>query len=56
MIRAGVVLVRVAPLKATDRNDRSCQAAFVSDEPESGPGLLPKSLTPASPAQLDAMH
>ncbi|MFZ1446372.1 MAG: septal ring lytic transglycosylase RlpA family protein [Candidatus Dechloromonas phosphoritropha] len=56
MIRAGVVLVRVAPLKATDRNDHSCQAAFVFDEPESGPGLLPKSLTPASPAQLDAMH
>ncbi len=56
MIRAGVVLVRVAPLKASDRNDHSCQAAFASDEPEPGPGLLRKSLTPASPAQLDATH
>ena len=56
MIRAGVVLVRVAPLKASDRNDHSCQALFASDEPDSGPGLPRKSLTPASPAQLDATH
>lgn len=56
MIRAGVVLVRVAPLKDSDRNDHSCHAAFASDEPEPGPGLPRKSLTPASPAQLDAMH
>jgi rare lipoprotein A len=56
MIRAGVVLVRVAPLKASDRNDHSCQAAFASDEPEPSPSMPRKSLTPASPAQLDAMH
>ncbi len=56
MIRAGVVLVRVAPLKASDRNDHSCLAAFASDEPEPGPGMPRKSLTPALPAQLDAMH
>lgn len=56
MIRAGVVLVRVAPLKDSDRNDHSCHAAFASDEPEPGPGLPRKSVTPASPAQLDAMH
>ena len=60
MIRAGVVLVRVAPLKASDRNDLSCHAAFASDEPEPeaapAPALPRKSLTPASPAQLDAMQ
>ena len=56
MIRAGVVLVRVAPLKASDRNDYSCHAAFEPDEPEPGPGMPRKSLTPASPAQLDATH
>ena len=56
MIRAGVVLVRVAPLKASDRNDHSCHTAFEPDEPEPGPGLPRRSLTPASPAQLDAMH
>ncbi len=56
MIRAGVVLVRVAPLKASDRNDYSCHAAFEPDEPEPGPGMPRKSLTPVSPAQLDAMH
>ena len=56
MIRAGVVLVRVAPLKASDRNDHSCHAAFEPDEPEPGPGMPRKSLTPVSPAQLDAMH
>ena len=56
MIRAGVVLVRVAPLKASDRNDYSCHAAFEPDEPEPGPGMPRKSLTPAPPAQLDAMH
>lgn len=56
MIRAGVVLVRVAPLKASDRNDYSCHAAFEPDEPEPGPGMPRRSLTPASPAQLDATH
>jgi len=56
MIRAGVVLVRVAPLKASDRNDYSCHAAFEPDEPEPGPGMPRKLLTPVSPAQLDAMH
>ncbi len=56
MIRAGVVLVRVAPLKDSDRNDHSCHAAFASDEPEPAPAMPRKSLTPASPAQLDAMH
>lgn len=56
MIRAGVVLVRVAPLKASDRNDHSCHAAFESDEPEPSPGMPRKSLTPAPPAQLDATH
>ncbi len=58
MIRAGVVLVRVAPLKGSDRNDHSCHAAFESDEPEPAPApALPRrSLTPASPAQLDAMQ
>ncbi|HRH14603.1 MAG TPA: septal ring lytic transglycosylase RlpA family protein [Azonexus sp.] len=56
MIRAGVVLVRAAPLKAGERNDRSCHGAFEPDEPEQGPGLPRKSLAPASPAQLDAMH
>lgn len=56
MIRAGVVLVRVAPLKASDRNDYSCHAAFEPDEPEPGPGMPRKSLTPAPPAQLDATH
>jgi rare lipoprotein A len=56
MIRAGVVLVRVAPLKDSDSNDHSCHAAFASEEPEAAPILPRKSLTPASPAQLDAMH
>jgi rare lipoprotein A len=56
MIRAGVVLVRVAPLKASDRNDHSCHAAFESDELEPVPSLPRRSLTPASPAQLDATH
>jgi rare lipoprotein A len=56
MIRAGVVLVRVAPLKDSDRDDYSCHAAFASDEPEPAPALPRKSLTPASPAQLDAMQ
>ena len=56
MIRAGVVLVRVAPMKASDRNDYSCHTAFEPDEPEPGPGMPRKSLTPVSPAQLDAMH
>lgn len=31
MIRSGVVLVRVAPLKAGDRNENTCQAAFEMD-------------------------
>lgn len=55
MIRAGVVLVRAAPLKGGERNDRSCHGAFEPDEPEPGPAPR-KSLAPVSPAQLDAMH
>jgi peptidoglycan lytic transglycosylase len=46
MVRAGVVLVRVAPLKGDARDDQSCQAAF---EAESWPDAPPQ-------PQLDAMH
>jgi len=58
MIRAGVVLVRVAPLKASDRSDLSCHAAFETDEPESAPAprLPRKSLTPARRLSVDAMQ
>lgn len=48
MVRAGVVLVRVAPLKGKARDDQSCQAAFeveATSWPDAPPG-----------PQLDAMH
>jgi len=56
MIRAGVVLVRVAPLKGSQRNDRSCAAAFESRDmpPEPAPAMDWRDMQPEP--QLDAMH
>lgn len=48
MVRAGVVLVRVVPLKGKARDDQSCQAAFEA-EAKSWPDAPPE-------PQLDAMH
>lgn len=56
MIRAGVVLVRVAPLKGDSRNDSSCQASF---EAGSAPSVATGAKTwreAPFPPQLDAMH
>ena len=56
MIRAGVVLVRVAPLKGNPRNDRSCQAPFEAEaEHPDPPGTRNWRQVPYE-AQLDAMH
>jgi len=56
MIRAGVVLVRVAPLKDNRRNDLSCTAAFDSQDapPDPAPAMDWRDM-PLEP-QLDAMH
>ena len=56
MIRAGVVLVRVAPLKGNLRNDSSCQASFETDAAQ--PAATSTAAWPdtAFPPQLDAMH
>ena len=48
MVRAGVILVRVAPLKGDARDDQSCQAAFEVD------ALAGRNTPP--PPQLDAMN
>jgi len=48
MVRAGVILVRVAPLKGDARDDQSCQAAFEA-EADSWRNKPPE-------PQLDAMH
>ena len=56
MIRAGVVLVRVAPLKDKQRDDRSCTAAFDNQEtpPDPAPAMDWRDMRPEP--QLDAMH
>ena len=56
MIRAGVVLVRVAPLKGNLRNDSSCLASFETDAAQ--PAATSTAAWPdaAFPPQLDAMH
>ena len=56
MIRAGVVLVRVAPLKGNQRNDHSCAAAFESWDmpPDPAPVMDWRDRQPE--LQLDAMH
>ena len=53
---AGVVLVRVAPLKDKQRDDRSCTAAFDSQEtpPDPAPAMDWRDMRPEP--QLDAMH
>lgn len=56
MIRSGVVLVRVAPLKGGPRGDASCHAAFVEDDPGPEPELLRPWTPSLSPPQLDAMQ
>ena len=55
MIRAGVVLVRVAPLKDTQRDGLSCAAAFETRDRQPDPA--PSADWPdRPPPQLDAMH
>jgi len=56
MIRAGVVLVRVAPLNDNRRSDRSCTAAFESRDtpPDPVPAMDWRDMRPEP--QLDAMH
>ena len=56
MIRAGVVLVRVTPLKGNQRNDQSCAAAFESRDmpPDPAPAMDWRDRQPEP--QLDAMH
>jgi rare lipoprotein A (peptidoglycan hydrolase) len=56
MIRAGVVLVRVAPLKDSRRSDHSCAAAFESRDmpPDSLPAMDWRDQQ--TEPQLDAMH
>lgn len=56
MIRAGVVLVRVAPLKGNPRNDRSCQASFEGETPQPDPVDTRSWRATPYEAQLDAMH
>lgn len=56
MIRAGVVLVRVAPLKGKQRDDLSCATAFESRDasPDRTPAMDWRDMQPEP--QLDAMH
>lgn len=56
MVRAGVVLVRVAPLKDGQRNDRTCHEAFEPATPEPDLSALQTLADPAPPKQLDAMQ
>ncbi len=58
MVRAGVVLVRVAPLKSGERHDRACLASFsVEDDSEDLPLLHePWRPKPPSDAHFDAMQ
>jgi len=56
MIRAGVVLVRVAPLKSNIRNDTSCQASFETDAAQPVATSAKAWPDAAFPPQLDAMH
>ena len=57
MIRAGVVLVRVAPLKGGPRNDRTCLASFAGGEAADDEPLSRPQWRDASPVpQLDAMQ
>jgi len=56
MIRAGVVLVRVAPLKDNRRNDLSCTAAFESRDTPPDPVHAMNWRDMQPEPQLDAMH
>lgn len=56
MIRAGVVLVRVAPLKGGPRDDASCHAAFAPDAAEPDQDLLYPWTDRAPPQHLDTMQ
>jgi len=56
MVRAGVVLVRVAPLKDGQRNDRTCHEAFEPATAAPDLSLQGRWTEPAPPPQLDAMQ
>lgn len=56
MIRAGVVLVRVAPLKGNPRGDRSCRASFEAEAAPDAPVDAGSWRQMPYEAQLDAMH
>ena len=58
MVRAGVILVRVAPLKSGERHDRACLASFsVDDDSENLPPLHePWRPKPPTDAHFDAMQ
>ena len=58
MVRAGVILVRVAPLKSGERHDRACLASFaVDDDNEDLPPLHePWRPKPPTDAHFDAMQ
>ncbi len=57
MIRAGVVLVRVAPLKGGPRNDRACLSSFEGGEATAAEPVARPQWQDASPIpQFDAMQ
>ena len=56
MIRAGVVLVRVAPLKGGPRGDGACHASFEAGETPAEPAAAPNWRNSVAVPQLDAMH
>ena len=56
MIRAGVVLVRVVPLKGSLRNDRSCVASFEAGEAAAEPAARPRWQDTPSIPLFDAMQ
>ncbi len=56
MIRAGVVLVRVAPLKGGPQGNRACAASFEAGESPPEPAAAPNWRNSVVPPQLDAMH
>lgn len=56
MIRAGVVLVRVAPLKGGPRSTGACLASFEAGETPAEPAAAPNWRNSVVVPQLDAMH
>lgn len=60
MIRAGVVLVRVAPIKGEPQGGRACAGSFEAGETPTEPaattGWRDSVRVPSSVPQLDAMH